>query len=49
MITLIILLWIAAALNAPGWIFIVGGIGVLLKLFNSFFRMCIEAYKLREL
>ena len=48
MITMVILLWIASALNAPTWIYILGGIGVLLKLCASFMKMCWEAYRFNE-
>lgn len=48
MITMIILLWIAAALNAPTWVFILGGVSVLIKLFASFINLCLEVYKWQE-
>lgn len=48
MITMIILLWIASALNAPGWIFFLGVAGMLVKLFFSFINLCLEVYKWQE-
>lgn len=48
MITMIILLWIASALNAPGWVFVLGITGMLFKLCASFINLCLEVYKWQE-
>lgn len=48
MITMLILLWIASALNAPLWVYILGGTAMLFKLVASFMKICWEAYKWQE-
>ena len=44
MITTIILLWIASALNAPLWVYILGGISLLVKPVMALFDKCWEVY-----
>lgn len=48
MISLIILIWIASALNAPTWVLILGGVGAFFKLVSSFIKMCWEVYRWQD-
>ena len=45
MITMIILLWIAATLNAPTWLLVIGYVSIFLKLIASFIKFCMEVYE----
>lgn len=48
MITMIILLWIASALNAPVWVYILGGLYLLFKPVMALFQMCWEEYRWQD-
>ena len=41
MITMIILLWICAYLNAPLWVFVLGGLYLLIKPLISLIKYCL--------